>query len=91
MTSHDGSASVSRRGAMRAAMSLLALAGTFWVATKTALAQNLIAQQAAQYRDHPNGEHKCAGCSHFKPPQSCGVVEGTISPNGWCLMFSPKE
>ena len=76
---------------MTAAMSLLGFAGALWAATKTAVAQNLIAQKAAQYQDHPKDQHKCSDCSHFKPPQSCAVIEGTVSPNGWCLMFSPKE
>jgi hypothetical protein len=26
-------------------------------------------------------------CTLFEPPKSCKVVEGEISPNGWCKAF----
>ncbi|MBV8639165.1 MAG: high-potential iron-sulfur protein [Candidatus Eremiobacteraeota bacterium] len=44
-----------------------------------------------KYQDKPgkNGE-KCSTCSLFKPPSSCSVVTGKISPNGWCVAWSKK-
>ena len=44
-----------------------------------------------KYQDKPgkNGE-KCSGCSLFKPPSSCSVVTGKISPNGWCVAWAKK-
>jgi len=33
---------------------------------------------------------KCSGCTLFKAPSSCSVVKGKISPNGYCIAFSPK-
>jgi hypothetical protein len=37
----------------------------------------------------PKGQ-KCSGCALFKPPSSCGLVKGKISPNGYCIAYSPK-
>lgn len=44
-----------------------------------------------KYQDKPgkNGQ-KCAGCSLFKAPNACSVVQGKISPNGWCIAYAPK-
>jgi hypothetical protein len=33
---------------------------------------------------------KCSGCALFKPPSSCQVVKGKISPNGYCIAYAPK-
>jgi hypothetical protein len=44
-------------------------------------------QAAAQYQDHPRGGLSCVGCTFFRKPQSCQVVAGDISPNGWCRLF----
>ena len=46
-----------------------------------------ISQAAALYQDHPRGGLSCAGCTFFRGPQSCQVVAGNISPNGWCRLF----
>ena len=45
-----------------------------------------------KYQDKP-GPHgqKCSGCTLFVAPHSCKVVHGKISPNGWCIAFSPKH
>jgi hypothetical protein len=44
-----------------------------------------------KYQDKP-GPHgqKCSGCRLFKPPASCQVVTGKISPNGWCTAWVKK-
>ena len=77
--------SVSRRSALGGAAKFLLLAG----ATLTP-AQAKVAQANAGYQDAPKGELKCASCVHFAPPSSCQIVDGTISPNGWCKLFAPK-
>ncbi len=50
--------------------------------------QKKLTQPAARYQDHPNGDQSCAGCPYFVGPNSCAVVEGEISPSGWCAMFT---
>jgi hypothetical protein len=46
-----------------------------------------ISQAAAQYQDHARGGLSCIGCTFFRRPRSCQVVEGDISPQGWCKLF----
>jgi hypothetical protein len=38
----------------------------------------------------PKGADKCALCTNFKPPDSCGIVDGKINPNGWCRFYTKK-
>jgi hypothetical protein len=52
-----------------------------------AAAQQKMSQSEAQYQDRPKSELSCAACSLFRPPRSCEVVQGDISPNGWCKFF----
>jgi hypothetical protein len=42
----------------------------------------------ANYRDTPNGIYSCATCTLFVPPDSCKVVEGEVSRDGWCTAFA---
>ena len=45
-----------------------------------------------QYQDRPKDGKDCDDCMHFLPgtPPSCKVVEGAISPHGYCLAFTRK-
>ena len=43
-----------------------------------------------KYQDKPNGDQKCSTCMQFEPPGSCKVVEGAISPNGYCIAWVKK-
>lgn len=53
-------------------------------------AQQKMSKEAVQYQDSPNGDEKCADCRFFIEGGSCQLVEGEISPNGWCRLFQPK-
>lgn len=45
-------------------------------------------QASVQYQDQPKGDQKCDGCLHFiAESYTCKVVEGQISPNGWCILW----
>ena len=46
--------------------------------------------KAMSYRSTPNGKQSCANCANFDPPASCKVVDGTISPTGWCILYRVK-
>lgn len=72
-------------------------AATPLVAATVSEAQAAKATKAMmQYRDKPKGKQDCAGCLQFIPGKSakangtCKVVEGSISPHGWCLAYAPK-
>jgi len=54
---------------------------------RSARAQAKMSQATAQYQDRPRGGLSCIGCTFFQRPRSCKVVEGDISPNGWCRLF----
>lgn len=58
--------------------------------SRTAEAQGKTNQKTAKYQDHPNKGQSCAQCNFFRPPKSCQLVEGDISPNGWCSFWAKK-
>ena len=86
--SKDVSQHISRRKALTStALAFVAAAGT---AVTRANAQQKLTQAAAQYQDQPKNNQDCAACVQFEPPNACKFVQGTISPNGWCILFAPK-
>jgi len=48
------------------------------------------------YQTTPNGSMHCSECKFFVPGQdaqssgTCQIVDGSISPNGYCIAFTPK-
>ena len=46
-----------------------------------------LSQIAAAYQSTPKGLFSCAVCTLFIRPRSCRVVNGDISPDGWCRFF----
>jgi hypothetical protein len=46
-----------------------------------------VTQQEAQYQPMPKNGVRCAFCTFFRPPASCTVVQGVITPQGWCKFF----
>ena len=75
-----------RRRILRAG--LVAISG---VVALRARAQEKIAQAQVQYQAQPKEGQKCSACVNFEAPNSCKIVAGTISPDGWCIAFAPKE
>ncbi len=53
-------------------------------------AQKKVAQAAVNYQAGPRNGASCVKCSVFQAPDLCNVVEGTVSPHGWCTLFTPK-
>ena len=57
---------------------------------------HMISKARVRYQDHPKGDEYCAGCVNFIPGPvpaamgACMIVEGAISPQGWCTAFAPK-
>ena len=54
-------------------------------------AEAKMTQKAAGYQDGPKGDQSCSNCSLFSPPASCSLVDGTISPQGWCRFHQNKS
>jgi hypothetical protein len=53
-------------------------------------AQPSFNQADVMYQTMPKGDQRCGLCASFAPPNACQLVKGTISPNSWCQLFSPK-
>jgi hypothetical protein len=70
-----------------------AIAGTIAVVAGKAAADsaNKAPQRAAGYQSQPSGGKKCADCAQFRSPDGCSLVQGPISPTGWCRLFRAKE
>lgn len=48
-------------------------------------------QASVQYQDQPKDGKKCAACMHFvAESNTCKLVEGKISPSGWCVLWTQK-
>jgi hypothetical protein len=90
---HD---SISRRDALTRVAAVPAVAVGL-AAGLTAPAEAKTAQKAAGYQTHPKGNQECDGCRFFlankKDPKkngSCQLVDGSISPKGWCKFYNKK-
>lgn len=77
-------ARLSRRTLLQAAAGAAALVGTL----APAKAQLKVSKPSVAYQDQPDGNRHCALCTHFVAPGSCRIVEGPISPQGWCRLFA---
>jgi hypothetical protein len=64
------------------------LFGTIVGGPRRTCAAEKMTREQAQYQDQPKGISMCATCTLFEPPKSCKVVEGDVSPNGWCRAFA---
>lgn len=84
------------RGALAAGCSLIVPITLFSSAASGAdsappAATKKLPPASVQYQTEPKGEHKCSGCAHFiAASNSCKLVEGKISANGWCSLWAKK-
>jgi hypothetical protein len=76
---------VSRRELLRGAAVVAGGAAVALAASSPAQAK--MTQKAAGYQDTPKGDQSCANCSLFKPPSACILVDGVVSPDGWCRFY----
>src|ERR1700693_3223825 len=50
-----------------------------------------VPQANVQYQTQPKGEQKCGRCLHFiAESNTCKLVDGQISPEGWCSLWAKK-
>jgi hypothetical protein len=49
-----------------------------------------MSQKSVDYQDTPKGDQECSNCSLFQEPNSCTLVDGEISPAGWCKFWVKK-
>lgn len=91
----DSGQGITRRTFITNAIVLPALAGLLLAETTTAQAKGSQAQ--FKYQNSPHNGQKCSQCTFFIPGSSakangsCKIVDGSISPNGWCTAWSAKK
>ena len=47
-----------------------------------------LSPEAVQYQPTPKDWQKCLFCAYFQAPDTCGIVAGKVSPQGWCTHFA---
>lgn len=80
-----------RREFIKVASCSLALLPIVLIASDRATAQSKVSKETAKYQDSPKDGNKCSGCQFFQDPDACQLVEGPISPDGWCALYAPKQ
>ena len=50
-----------------------------------------VSQAQAQYQAKPKGDQMCGNCANFIAPDSCKLVDGKVSANGWCTLWARKQ
>jgi High potential iron-sulfur protein len=90
----DSAKGLTRGKFVQGTIVLPALAGLLLAGTLPAEAKGSKTQ--FKYQTTPNNGHKCSKCTFFIAGSSatangtCKIVDGSISPNGWCTAFSAK-
>ena len=80
---------MSRRAVLKAGFGIVA-AGAALGLPEVAPAQTKMKPELVMYQATPKDGHQCSQCAQFQAPDHCAVVEGKISPSGWCAAFAPK-
>ena len=83
------SAGLSRRSLLQGAACAGGAAIIPGVTAKDAMAAKM-SKKAVAYQDTPKGAQRCDNCAPWQPPSGCKVVEGDISPQGWCKIWQRK-
>ncbi|MBV8531128.1 MAG: high-potential iron-sulfur protein [Candidatus Eremiobacteraeota bacterium] len=74
---------------------LPALSGALSVAGRADASK--ASKAAMHYQTSPNGSMQCSGCKFFIPNSdpktngTCQIVDGDISPNGYCMAYTAKS
>ena len=85
----------SRKDALKSLIVLPSLAAALAATSEVAQAAKNT-QAAMKYQATPKGGLKCVDCRFFvagKPATAngtCTIVEGAISPKGWCIAYAAK-
>jgi len=75
-----------RRTVLISAVGSISLIGT----TRWTQAGTKVPQSAVYYQAAPKDGQDCGHCAQFAAPHSCKLVDGDISPSGWCRLWVKK-
>ena len=87
-TSKIPSHAISRRIVLLHSAGCAAGAAALLLPLKQAAAK--MSQPSVAYQDSPKGDQECSNCSLFQEPNACTLVDGEISPKGWCKFWVKK-
>jgi hypothetical protein len=87
---HGPQGPLSRRQLFPTIVGAISVVAAVLAKSNLANAQSKTDKKTAKYQDHPNNGKSCSQCNYFRPPKSCQLVAGDISPNGWCSFFLKK-
>src|SRR5215470_3488174 len=79
---------LARRWLLQRILGVIGASVLVYGALRPASAVIKISQKAVAYQDHPEGDKRCDKCIQFQPPNACKIVDGSISPNGYCRLFA---
>ena len=88
---------VRRRFVLKNAAAAVAGIALAPASARFALAQAKASKQAMKYQDQPKDGQRCDTCLQFIPGPKpganggCKVVDGPISPSGWCMAYVKKS
>ena len=83
------SAPVSRRALLQGGAGTAGAAIILGATPNSASAVVKLSPKVVAYQDHPNGDKRCGKCVQFQPPNACKIVDGAVSPEGYCRFFVP--
>jgi hypothetical protein len=87
----DDNRTLSRRRLLKGAALLAGASLTAsMVPGNDALAQQKVSKETAKYQDKPSADKQCSNCAQFIPNNGCKLVEGTVSPQGYCILWQKK-
>jgi hypothetical protein len=89
-----GSRGISRRqilaiAASAAGASVTGAAAVIGISTPAQAAK--ASQKIVKYQDTPKGEQRCENCAQFEAPSACKTVDGTVTAQGWCMVYAKKQ
>ncbi len=93
---NEASKGVTRRGVLRGMAAVAGVAAGSLILGRQAQAGKA-SKAAMQYQDQPKNGQQCNGCSQYVEGSTasamgtCKIVEGEISPQGWCVAYAPKS
>lgn len=82
---------ISRRSFLRGAATIAGAAGAASIVPIRVAHAQKADKKSMQYQDTPKNGQECSACQYFQAPNKCGIVEGDISPKGWCVAFNAKK
>jgi hypothetical protein len=86
-----GSQGISRRQVLTIAGGASVTSAAVIIGTSTPAQAAKASQKIVKYQDTPKGEQRCENCMQFEAPSTCKTVDGTVSAQGWCMVYAKKQ